>query len=321
MNKQELIETGRKVIQTEISGLLQLGEGLGEDFVSVVEKILSSSGKILIAGMGKSGHVAKKMASTFCSTGTAAYFIHPSECSHGDLGIVGKDDIVLLLSNSGETRELSDIIYYTRRYSIFTIGISSNKNSTLMKSTDLQLSIPSMKEACSLGLAPTTSTTVTMALGDAVAVSVMKLKKFTKDSFHMFHPGGKLGAKLLKVEALMHTKDKLPLVVSGSKMSSALLVMSQKSFGVVGIVDRQKKLIGVITDGDLRRNIDNILDKNTDIVMTRSPVTIDLDSLACDAIVLLNKHNITSLFVVDSKFSRDVPIGIIHILDLIKAGL
>ena len=252
----ESLEIGRRVLRIEADALSQAAASLNGEFVRAVETILSIKGRVVVSGMGKSGHIGRKIAATLASTGTPAQFVHPAEAAHGDLGMVTSSDIALVLSNSGETPELLSIIEHASRYEIPLIGMASRIDSTLMRAADIKIPLPPAPEACAMGLAPTTSTTLTLAIGDALAVALMERRNFTPENFRAFHPGGKLGAKLLKVANLMHGRDRLPLVPVGTPMSEAILEITGKSFGVVGVVDAAGNLIGVVSDGDLRRNLD-----------------------------------------------------------------
>jgi arabinose-5-phosphate isomerase len=268
--------------------------------------------------MGKSGHVARKIAATFASTGTPAQFVHPAEASHGDLGMVMKGDVALVLSNSGETPELADIIGYTRRFDIPLIGVASRADSTLLRQADVALLLPPAAEACDTGIVPTTSTTMTLALGDALAIALMEHRQFTPEHFRVFHPGGKLGARLAKVSDLMNADA--PLVQHDTPMSEALLSMSAKGFGVVGVTDGDGYLQGIITDGDLRRHMAGLLDLTAGDVMTAAPRTIGPEALAEKAVRIMNDKKITCLFVVDPEDSRNV-VGLLHIHDCLRAGI
>lgn len=312
---ENYLDTARRVISDEETGLRLLREGLGNSFVTAVETILQARGRVIVSGMGKSGHIARKIAATFASTGTPAQFVHPAEASHGDLGMVTQDDVALVLSNSGETPELADLIAHTRRFRIPLIGVASNPDSTLLRQADVALVLPKAPEADGSGVVPTTSTTMTLALGDALAVALMRHRKFTPEDFRTFHPGGKLGARLSKVSDLMHSD--LPLVSESTPMSEALLEISRKGFGVVGVTDAAGRLIGIITDGDLRRHMDGLLSHTAAEVMTRNPRTIPPDALAEAAVAVMNQFKITSLFVV----ADDRPQGIIHIHDCLRAGV
>ncbi|CAM4032935.1 KpsF/GutQ family sugar-phosphate isomerase [Paracoccus yeei] len=309
------LDTARRVIRTEIDGLQALAAGLDDSFDRAIEIILAARGRVVVSGMGKSGHVGRKIAATLASTGTPAQFVHPGEASHGDLGMVTENDVALVLSNSGETPELADLIAHTRRFSIPLIGVASRPGSTLLRQSDVALVLPAAPEACGSGIVPTTSTTMTMALGDALAIALMEHRKFTPEHFRTFHPGGKLGAKLSRVGDLMH-RD-IPLVAEGAPMSEALLVISQKGFGVTGVTDAQGALSGIITDGDLRRHMQGLLDLRAEQVMTRNPRTISPDKLAEEALAQMQDRKITSLFAVEG----DRPVGLLHIHDFLRTGM
>ena len=309
------LDTARRVIRTEIDGLQALAAGLDDSFDRAIEIILAARGRVVVSGMGKSGHVGRKIAATLASTGTPAQFVHPGEASHGDLGMVTENDVALVLSNSGETPELADLIAHTRRFSIPLIGVASRPGSTLLRQSDVALVLPAAPEACGSGIVPTTSTTMTMALGDALAIALMEHRKFTPEHFRTFHPGGKLGAKLSRVGDLMHRE--IPLVAEGAPMSEALLVISQKGFGVTGVTDAQGALSGIITDGDLRRHMQGLLDLRAEQVMTRNPRTISPDKLAEEALAQMQDRKITSLFAVEG----DRPVGLLHIHDFLRTGM
>lgn len=314
----DLLATGRRVIRREAEALALLGDSLDESFASAVRAILNARGRVIVSGMGKSGHIARKIAATLASTGTPAQFVHPAEASHGDLGMVTRDDVVLVLSNSGETSELADIIAHTRRFTIPLIGVAGREGSTLLRQADVALLLPAAPEACETGIVPTTSTTMTLALGDALAVALMEHRAFTPEHFRMFHPGGKLGARLLKVRDLMHAD--LPLIGEGRPMAEALIEISRKGFGVVGVTDDSGALVGIITDGDLRRHMDGLLSLTAGQVMTRAPRTIAPDALAEQALAAMNDRKITCLFVVDPAVP-DRAAGILHIHDCLRAGI
>lgn len=316
----DLIATAARVIGQEADALRDLAAALGAEFAAAVRLILAARGRVIVCGMGKSGHVARKIAATLASTGTPAHFLHPAEASHGDLGMLGDGDVALVLSNSGETPELADVITYTRARGIPLIGVAGRAESTLIRKSDIGLVLPPAPEACPMGLAPTTSTTMTLALGDAIAVALMQERGFTPDNFRAFHPGGKLGARLATVADLMHGDDELPLVAEDAPMTEALLVMSNKGFGVAGVTDRTGALIGVITDGDLRRHMDGLLSLGAAEVMTRSPITVPSQCLAEEALAIMNARKITTLFVVDRDRSMAAQ-GILHIHDCLRAGL
>lgn len=311
----DYIDTARQVIRTEIKGLELLDAGLGAEFQQAVETILGAKGRVIVSGMGKSGHIARKIAATLASTGTPAQFVHPAEASHGDLGMVTRADVALVLSNSGETPELADLIAHTRRFHIPLIGVASRPGSTLLRQADVALVLPAAEEACGRGIVPTTSTTMTLALGDALAVALMEHRQFTAEHFRTFHPGGKLGALLSKVGDLMH-RD-MPLVTEDTPMTDALLVISQKGYGVTGVTDGDGRLVGIITDGDLRRHMEGLLERSAGDVMTRAPRVIAPDALAEAALAEMQDRMITCLFAVEDQ----TPRGILHIHDCLRAGL
>lgn len=310
-------DIARDVLGIEGNALLTLRDGLPEGFDAVVEMLLDVRGRVIVSGMGKSGHVAAKIAATFASTGTPAQYVHPGEASHGDLGMITAQDAVILISNSGETRELADIIAHCARFAIPLVGITKKADSTLARQADHLLPLPDAPEACAIGMAPTTSTTCTMALGDALAVAMMKLRGFEKDSFLAFHPGGTLGAQLLKVSAVMHTGTELPVVEEQTPMGDTLLEMTAKGFGVAAIVE-SGRLTGVITDGDLRRNLANLMSRSAGEVATRNPRTIAPDALLTEALGVMNANKISALFAVDNDgYLR----GLVHIHDALRAGV
>ena len=314
----DYLTTARRVIVTEAKALSILAASLDDSFTQAVSLILAAKGRVIVSGMGKSGHIARKIASTLASTGTPAQFVHPAEASHGDLGMVTEGDVVLILSNSGETPELADIIAHTRRFGIPLIGVASRPDSTLIRQSDVALLLPAAPEACGTGVVPTTSTTMTLALGDALAVALMEHRAFTPDHFRLFHPGGKLGAKLLKVRDLMH--ETLPLTRDTAPMSEALLSISRSGFGVTGVTGADGALVGIITDGDLRRQMDGLLALTAGQVMTRNPKTVEPDALAEKAMAIMNDRKITCLFVLDPATGRHA-LGILHIHDLLRAGV
>lgn len=305
------------VLRQEIAGLEALVESLDGTFSQAVALIYNLKGRVILSGMGKSGHIARKIAATMASTGTPALFVHPGEASHGDLGMVTADDALILFSNSGETKELNDIVEYARRFSIPLIAVVRRDSSTLVESADIAFILPEIPEASPTG-APTTSTTMMLAWGDALAISLLEKKGFSQEDFHVFHPGGKLGSGLIKVGKLMKTGADMPLVKSTDVMSKALIVMTSKSLGCTGVLDDSGRLAGIITDGDLRRHMNNDLPKQKVVdIMTRNPMTITSSALAVEAMNIMNKKSITSLFVVD----KVKPEGIIHIHDLLRAGV
>ena len=314
------LDTARRVVAIEAAGLAALGAALGDSFVAAVDTILAAQGRVIVSGMGKSGHVGRKIAATLASTGTPAQFVHPAEASHGDLGMVTKADVALVLSNSGETPELSDIIAHTRRFGIPLIGVAARDGSTLLRQSDVAILLPRAEEACGTGIVPTTSTTMTLALGDALAVVLMDHRRFTPEHFRTFHPGGKLGARLARVADLMHRAPALPLVDGATPMPEVLLAITRQGFGVAGVTDAAGRLVGIITDGDLRRHMDGLLDLDAQAVMTRGPRTIAPDALAETAVALMNDRRITCLFAVDPG-GAGRPEGILHIHDCLRAGV
>lgn len=315
--KQSYIESAIKTIDFEVEGLRHLIEVFDKNYVSAIELILACKGRVILSGMGKSGHIANKIAATLASTGTPSFFIHPGEASHGDLGMITADDVVILLSNSGETKELRDIIFYCKRFSIPIIGIVRRAESELAKNSTVPLVLPESPEATHIN-APTTSTTMMLALGDAIAVSLIDAQGFNQEKFGVFHPGGKLGSAFLRVSDIMRKSDAMPLVNYNTKMPQVLLEMTSKHLGCTGVVDDNRNLIGIITDGDLRRHIsDDFLSMMAKDVMTKHPAIIDEEMLAVEAVALLNKKSITSLFVVGNGRIA----GILHIHDCLRAGV
>ncbi len=312
------IGAGRRVLDLEARSLDALAKMLDADFSRAIDLIGGLDGKVVVSGMGKCGHIANKIAATLASTGTPAHGLHPGEASHGDLGMIGRQDVVMLLSNSGETRELSDLLAFTRIQRVPVIGITGKADSTLAQSADIALVLPVMPEACPLGLAPTTSTTMMLALGDALAVALMERRGFSADQYHVLHPGGMLGRRFLRVGDVMHTGGELPLVAADARMSEAVLVMSEKSFGCVGIAEPGGQLQGIITDGDLRRNMsDDLMRRRAGDIMTADPTTIHSGALAAEALGVMEERPVLCLFVTEDKR----PIGLIHIHDIIRAGV
>lgn len=315
---QDGLDSARRVLELEAAGINALVKSLDDTFTRALLILERVTGRVIVTGMGKSGHIAHKIAATFASTGTPASFVHPAEASHGDLGMVTPHDAVMALSNSGETPELADLVNYCKRFEIPLIGITGRRGSTLAEAVDVALVLPNIPEACPMGLAPTTSTTVMLALGDAIAVALLERRGFSVDDFHALHPGGKLGRRLLRVGAIMHSGDTLPLADREMVMSEALLVMTAKSFGCVGIVGADGRLEGIVTDGDLRRHMsDDLLSLTAGQVMTPHPRTIGRDALASEALGVMNARSITNLFVVE----EGRPIGIVHVHDCLRAGV
>jgi arabinose-5-phosphate isomerase len=319
LSKSTDIDAARRVLRTEIAGLEALLASLDGTFTGAVEILARVSGRVTVTGMGKSGHVARKIAATFSSTGTPAQFVHPGEASHGDLGMIAENDAVLALSNSGDTAELADIVAHAKRFRNPLIAMTRRTASALGEAADVTLLLPAAAEACSMGLAPTTSTTMMMALGDSLAVALLERKGFSPTDFQMLHPGGQLGRQLLRVADIMHDGEAMPLVPRGAAMAEAILVMTAKSFGCVGVTDDAGKLIGIVTDGDLRRHMgDGMLRAMVDAVMSARPKTIRPQALAAEALGRMNALAITSLFVVDE---QKRPLGILHIHDCLRAGV
>jgi arabinose-5-phosphate isomerase len=316
------IASALRTLATESDGLAALvaamSDGLGAPFVAAVETIREARGRVIVTGMGKSGHVARKIAATLASTGTPAFFVHAADASHGDLGMITSDDVMLALSWSGETEELKDLITYSRRFRIALIAITVNAESTLGQAADIVLTLPAASEACPHNLAPTTSSLMQLALGDALAMALLETRGFTALDFGVFHPGGKLGAALKFVRDVMHPGDAVPLIKRGAPMSEAIVEMSAKGFGCVAVTGNDGKLAGVITDGDLRRHMRaDLLQVPVDAVMTASPKTVRPDQLASEALQILNSSKITALMVVES----GRPVGIVHFHDLLRAGV
>ncbi len=311
------IAAARRVLDHAKVGLDALNAGLGAGFVAALDILSGVTGRVIVSGMGKSGHVGRKVAATLASTGTPAFFVHAAEASHGDLGMIAPGDAVLALSNSGDTPELADLISYTRRYGIPLLAMTSRAGSALAEAADALLLLPSVGEACPLGLAPTTSTTLMIALGDAIAVGLLERRGFTADNYKVFHPGGQLGRKLFKVQDLMHTGAEMPLVGPATPMSEVVLVMTQKTFGVAGVVDHSGQLMGIVTDGDLRRHIGaNLFGLTANAIMTASPKTTGRNILAAEAMRRMNEWKVTCVFVVED----GKPIGIIRMHDILRAG-
>lgn len=310
-------ESAARVLSIEGKALISLAESLPTDFDAAVRLILNGKGRVALSGMGKSGHIARKIAATLASTGTPAFFVHPAEASHGDLGMITPDDIAVVISNSGETSELGDLLAYCLRFSIPVIGISRRDGSTLMRAATLRLTLPDFDEACSLGMAPTTSTTLTLGLGDALAVAVMEQREFRPEQFRSFHPGGRLGARLAKVRQLMHSGEQVPLVALDTTMPEVILTMTRSGFGITGVVDAAGLLVGVISDGDLRRNMDGLMSRSAGQVATRSPATIDPEHAAAEAVAVMNQRKVYALFVVD----EGRPVGILRLHDCLRAGV
>lgn len=314
------LDTARRVIRTEAEGLALLAESLGDSFDRAVETVLAARGRVVVSGMGKSGHVGRKLAATLASTGTPAHFVHPAEASHGDLGMVRPEDVVIALSWSGETAELAALVGYTRRFRVGLIAFTANPESTLGREADVALILPKATEACPNGLAPTTSTTMQIALGDALAVALLEARGFSRQDFFVYHPGGKLGAQLKTVESIMHRGAELPLIGLDTALPDVIAMISQKSFGCAVVMDLDGRLAGVVTDGDLRRKAamaGGAALRARDI-MTANPRRVGPETLAVEALELVNRLRITALIVADAE---ERPVGLVHVHDLLAMGV
>jgi arabinose-5-phosphate isomerase len=330
MNKRALklvenhsIESAMRTITTQARGLealqIALTNGLAEPFAQAVTTISGSTGRVIVTGVGKSGHIGAKLAATMASTGTPAFFVHAAEANHGDLGMIARDDVIIAMSWSGETAELKNLVAYSRRFLIPLIAITAGETSTLGREADIVLLLPKAEEACPHGLAPTTSTLMQLAIGDALAIALMEARGFTAGDFHVFHPGGKLGASLMHVADVMHVGDSIPLVRRGTPMTEAIQTLSRKRFGCVGVLDDDGRLCGIMTEGDMARNLArNLSELNVDDIMTQSPKTVKPRALATTALALLNQHNISALIVIDEDRR---PIGLVHFHDLLRIGV
>ncbi len=315
------LSSANRTLKTEADGLraleLALSGDLGAAFCGALDLISAASGRVVVTGMGKSGHIGNKIAATLASTGTPAFFVHPAEASHGDLGMVTPNDVILALSWSGETSELQSTVFYSRRFRVPLIAMTSRESSTLAKAADVALVLPTISEACPHGLAPTTSSIIQLALGDALAIALLEGRGFSADDFRAFHPGGSLGAALMRVSEIMHTGDEIPLIASASPMADAVSEISRKKFGSVGVIDGAGQLAGIITDGDIRRRLaDDLMSHTVDDVMTPDPKTVEPTTLLPSALEHLNSASITALFVVE----QGKPVGIIHMHDLLRVG-
>jgi arabinose-5-phosphate isomerase len=321
-DRSAAIASALRTVATEQAGMAALAEalqnGLSEAFAHAVELVSAIRGRVIVTGVGKSGHIGAKIAATLASTGTPAFFVHPAEANHGDLGMIARDDAIIAMSWSGESAELKSIVAYSRRFSIPLIAITSGETSALAREADVVLLLPRVPEACPNGLAPTTSTLLQLVVGDALAIALLEAREFTPDQFRIFHPGGRLGASLMKVREIMHSGETVPLASVGSALKDAIVTLSKKRFGCVCIVDDAGRLAGIVTDGDLARNLDkNLGGLTVDDIMTRTPKTIDPDTLAGEAIAILDEKRISALVVVED--SR--PVGIVHFHDLLRIGV
>ena len=318
INSHKVLEAGRNTISSESTALSQLAESLDENFIRAVEMLSKPNSRVVVSGMGKSGHIAKKIAATFASVGQPSFFVHPAEASHGDLGMITANDVLLLLSHSGETQELKTMLDYSRRFHIPLVAITSKENSNLATIADVTVFYPNVAEACPMGLAPTTSTTMMLALGDALAIATLNTRNFSPTDFRTFHPGGNLGKQLSRVRDFMHTGDRLPVVLEGMLMNECIIKISYFGFGCVAVINDSEQMLGIITDGDLRRHMHNgLLNDKVEDVMTPSPISISADILMAEALAIMQEKSITSLFV----SSQNKPIGILHIHDCLRAGI
>ena len=317
MKKKNNEEVGKVVVEIEAAALLRLADNLPTDFSRTIEAVLRTKGRVIVSGVGKSGHVGRKIAATLASTGTPSSFVHATEASHGDLGMITTDDFCLLISNSGETSELNDILTHAKRFGIPTAVISSSKNSSLMQAADFKLALPNAPEACAIRMAPTTSTMLTMALGDALAVSLMEKRDFKPEDFRILHPGGNLGSQMLTASQLMRDKSEMAIVKHDFTMSTIVSYMSDTGLGVAVLVDKKGKLTGIITDGDLRRNINNLLNSSPTDVATLSPITVKPTDLVSVALEKMEKHKIYAVIVIE----EDQPIGLLRMHDILRSGI
>lgn len=312
----------RRVLDCAREAIGALAKSLDESFSRAVEVLLDRPGRIIVSGMGKSGHVARKISATLASTGTPAHFVHPAEASHGDLGAVTGDDALVILSNSGETAELTDLITFAKRFSVPLVGIAARGDSALLRAADVALLLPRATEACPMGLAPTTSTTLMLVLGDALAIALMERRGFTSDQYRDLHPRGTLGKSLIRVGDIMHSGDELPIVAEKTRLRDALHVMTQKRFGCVGITDAKGRLVGIFTDGDLRRSVERMTPESKIAeLMTRFPKSVAPSDLAAQAVAVMNRHNINVLFAIEPSDRSKKPVGILHLHDCLRAGL
>jgi arabinose-5-phosphate isomerase len=321
-DRSAAIASALRTIATEQAGVAALAEalnnGLSESFARAIEMVSAIRGRVIITGVGKSGHIGAKIAATLASTGTPAFFVHPAEATHGDLGMIAKDDAIIAMSWSGESAELKSIVAYSRRFSIPLVAITSGETSALAREADVVLLLPRVPEACPHGLAPTTSTLLQLIVGDALAIALLEAREFTPDQFRTFHPGGQLGASLMKVREIMHGGDSVPVAVVGSALRDAMVVLSKKRFGCVCVVDGEGRLAGIVTDGDLARNLDrNLAGLTVDEIMTRTPKTVDPDMLTGEAVAVLDEKRISALVVVED----GKPVGIVHFHDLLRIGV
>ncbi len=320
---ESILARGADVIRSEARALDLLAESLEQSFVAACEVLVACPGRVVITGMGKSGHIARKWAATFAATGTPALFVHPAEAAHGDLGMLVPDDVLVMISNSGNTAELRAMLRYAQSIGVTVIGVASRLDSLLLRHADVKICLPKTREACPANIAPTTSTTLQLALGDAIAMCLMDIRGFTRDGLKALHPGGSLGLRLMPVAEVMHDGERMPLVDASAAMRDVVLTMTSSGFGIAGVVDGAGRLLGVITDGDVRRHFEELTTATAGDVMTRDPKTATATMLAEEALHFLNMNKITCAFVVDpdASVNTNVPIGIIHVHDFLRVGL
>ena len=318
-----ILERGAEVIRAEAAALETLASSLDESFIMACEAILASRGRVVITGMGKSGHIGRKWAATMSATGTPAIYVHPAEAAHGDLGMLIPGDVLIVISNSGNTSELTAFLRYAKDIGVPVIGVASRRESLVMRNADIKLCLPAAREACHANIAPTTSTTMQLALGDAIAMAMMDLRGFSVDRMKALHPGGSLGLRLTPVREIMHSAGRVSLVGQSAPMRDVILTMTSMGFGIAGVVDPAGRLIGAITDGDLRRHFEDLHTATAEEIMTPNPITVDANMLAEEALELLNENKITGAFVIarDAPVNTNVPVGIVHIHDFVRLGL
>lgn len=320
---ESILKRGAEVVNAEAHALQILAQSLEMSFVEACEMLVACAGRIVVTGMGKSGHIARKWAATLAATGTPAFYVHPAEAAHGDLGMLVPDDVLVMLSNSGNTAELRPLLHHAEALGVTIIGVASQSDSLLLRKAHIKICLPKIREACPANIAPTTSTTLQLALGDAIALCLMDIRGFSRDALKALHPGGSLGLRLTRVEEIMHGSERMPLVQADAKMRDVITAMTSSGFGIAGVLDAASRLVGVITDGDLRRHFDELGTATAGQVMTRSPKTIASDLLAEEALQFLNDNKITCAFVLapNAPVNRDVPVGIIHVHDFLRIGL
>jgi arabinose-5-phosphate isomerase len=322
-SSESLLRRGAEVINAEARGLQLLADSLEQSFVQACEEIAACSGRVIVSGMGKSGHIGRKWAATLAATGTPAFYVHPAEAAHGDLGMLVRGDVLVMISNSGNTAEIRPLLRYAEQIGVTIIGIASRSDSVLIRAADVKICLPKLREACPANVAPTTSTTLQLALGDAIAMCLMEIKGFSTDGLKALHPGGSLGLRLTPVADIMHGPERMPLVPPEAKMREVIVTMTSSGFGIAGVVDAASRLVGVITDGDIRRHFDELPTARAEDVMTSDPKTVPSTILAEEALHFLNENEITCAFVIapNAPVNTHVPVGIIHVHDFLRLGL